>query len=325
MTCWMKQKPARVNFFRLKPGKKGGVEEFKKNLEATFSDVEKNNWKNVPTLELDDDKYYISSMQQRMLDENYNGEELYYWLITISRVDFDQEIILADVTKTIDERRREVEHSDDEGLVVDTRIIFDPFRNILAIYAQRGTINTNDLRKFICALVDRRGIQFEIILNSDGYLRINKLDIVQQISYKVASPDNFKSYANESRAEFADFKFAKNAKGEELTVIVKSNQLEKKNVLKKAQDMLSTPDEVEVKSLTVDGISDGVFDSIDLIKNKLVYKGNIEFNREIDNRAAYGLLNKAYDKYYSYLKSQFKILQVKERIDGDEERKAKKE
>ncbi|WP_161568124.1 hypothetical protein [Enterococcus faecium] len=55
-------------------------------------------------------------------------------------------------------------------------------------------------------------------------------------------------------------------------------------------------------------IADGVEDTIDLIKNKLIYEGSIIFADEIDDQAAYGLLNKAYDKYYNYIKKTFQII-----------------
>lgn len=304
----MKNKPAKVNFFKLNPGKAGGVEEFKSTLNTIFECFKKHDFKSIPTLEMDGDKYYIQAMQQRFLEDKYEEEMLYYWLITISRVDFDQEIIVADVTKSIDERRREIEHSKDEGIVVDTRIAFDPFRNILAVYAQRGTINNYYLRRFICNLVGKRGIQFQIILNEDGYKRIDKLDIVNQIAYKVASPNNFLAYANESRDELADLKFAREVKGTELAIVLKSEQLEEKKIKSKIKSLLSSSSGMDVKSLKVEGIADGVEDTIDLIKNRLIYEGSIIFADEIDDRAAYGLLNKAYDKYYNYIKKTFQII-----------------
>lgn len=313
----MKQKGARVNFFKLTPGKKGGVDEFREVLQESFDNIQNKRWSKIPTLRINDDDYYIQAMQKRILDEKISGSNAYYWLLTISRVNFDQEIVLANVTKTIDERRREIDHDENEGIVVDTQILFDPFRNILGVYARRGTINTYDLRRFICKLVNVKGVQFEIILNKNGYLRLDKLDIIDSISYKVASPDNFKSYKDDSRAEFGDFKFAKEAKGNELYVVLKSNQLSKPSVIKKAKDILSGTD-VEVKALTVDGIADGVADSIDLIKNKLFYSGDIEFEKEIDDKAAYGLLNKAFDKYHPYFKEKFSIILNKSGDDGDE-------
>lgn len=313
----MKQKGARVNFFKLTPGKKGGVDEFREVLQESFDNIQNKRWSKIPTLRINDDDYYIQAMQKRIVDEKISGSNAYYWLLTISRVNFDQEIVLANTTKTIDERRREIDHDENEGIVVDTQILFDPFRNILGVYARRGTINTYDLRRFICKLVNVKGVQFEIILNRNGYLRLDKLDIIDSISYKVASPDNFKSYKDDSRAEFGDFKFAKEAKGNELYVVLKSNQLSKPSVIKKAKDILSGTD-VEVKALTVDGIADGVPDSIDLIKNKLFYSGNIEFEKEIDDKAAYGLLNKAFDKYHLYFKEKFSIILNKSGDDGDE-------
>lgn len=297
----------KVEFYKLESGRAGGVKEFRDKLEEIHGFFERKNWDAIPNLKINDDVYYINAMQRRTIGDKFNNENMYYWLVTLSKVKFDQNIILADIRKKVNERRREVEHEENEGLVVDSRFIFDPFRNVLAIYNKRGTVNRYELRKFICELVSVKGIQFEIILNEDGYKRVNQLNIIDKVTYKVASPDNFSKYKDENRSEFGDLKFAKSVHGSELKVEVKSSQLTKKNLVEKAKNVFSAED-LDVKSFMIDGFSDGKPETIDLVKNKLNYYGNIVIRDYIDDNAAYGLLNKAFDTHYIYLKKTFGIV-----------------
>lgn len=172
-----KEVPGKVEFFRVTPGRSGGVNEFREALSEIHTAFEQKEWDKIPNLPINNETFYIDAMQKRIIDDKYLGENMYYWLVTLSKVNFDQEVVLSDVKKKINERRRKIDHGDSEGIVVDSRFIFDPFRNILAVYSKRGTVNRYELRKFICELVNIKGIQFEIILDENGYDRIDKLNL----------------------------------------------------------------------------------------------------------------------------------------------------
>ncbi|HHJ9685556.1 TPA: hypothetical protein ACQN3N_001791, partial [Streptococcus pyogenes] len=73
-------------------------------------------------------------------------------------------------------------------------------------------------------------MKFDIILNSDAFKRVGKLDVVNSISYTVASPTNFKEFRDDTQSENADLKFANSMLGESMQVVIKSNHLSKKNI-----------------------------------------------------------------------------------------------
>lgn len=304
-----KEVPGKVEFFRVTPGRSGGVNEFREALSEIHTAFEQKEWDKIPNLPINNETFYIDAMQKRIIDDKYLGENMYYWLVTLSKVNFDQEVVLSDVKKKINERRRKIDHGDSEGIVVDSRFIFDPFRNILAVYSKRGTVNRYELRKFICELVNIKGIQFEIILDENGYDRIDKLNIVDRVVYKVASQDNFKGYKDESRSEFGDLKFAKDADGNELKVEIRSGQLKKKKLVEKAREIFAS-DDIEVKSFNFEGFSDGKHETIDLVKNKLHYWGKMVVEENVDDKAAYGLLNESYDCNYKYFKKSYAIVRT---------------
>lgn len=305
----MERRPGKVNFFKLNEGRQGGIQELKELLFNSYEHLQNREFEEMPeAIEIDDDSYYIQAMQ-KIVNENerVNGDYVYYWLITISRVDMSSEVVVADLLRELDERRRPIEHTESEGLVLDLRLIFDPFREIIGIYSQKGTISTNNLRRFLCKLVDVVGLKFEIILNENGYNRLNRLDIVNEISYKIASPNNFENYADTDRSELQDMKYANEVSAEELYVVLKSDELQKESIIRKVKSITENG-ERNVKALKIDGITDGVQDTIDLIKNKLVYDDFIEYEDEIDDHAAYGFLNQAYQEMEGFLFEQFDIV-----------------
>lgn len=302
----MESKQAKANFFKLNSSKKSNLGLFNKKIKEMYSNFQDKNYQNIPTLDIDGLQYYVSAMQKVNSDEELGGERLYCILMTISRVDTESQILLANLENTIDSRKREVEHGENEGLVVDTRLLFDPFRQIIVVYNQRGTINNRDLQRFFSKIIEVRGLKFEIILNQEAMKRLDHLDVVKSVSYTVASPDNFKAYRDDNRTESGDFKFANSISGESIKITIKSESLAKEGIKDKIQKLLSDGS-LKVTTATVDGWSNGVEEPIDLIKNKLRYNGDISYEKVMDDKAVYGFLNTAYDYYYEYLKSIYNV------------------
>ncbi|MGQ7688142.1 hypothetical protein ACTGUM_01410 [Streptococcus suis] len=302
----MISKQAKANFFKLSSSKESNLELFNNKIKEMYSNFQNKIYDNVPTLDINDLQYYISAMRKIDSDEVVNGERLYCVGMTISRVDTKSQILLANLENSIDSRKREVEHGENEGLVVDTRVLFDPFRQIIIVYNQRGTINNYDLQRFFCKIIEVRGLKFDIILNKEAMRRLDNLDVIKSISYTVASPDNFKTYRDDDRSESGDFKFANSISGESMKVTIASSSLTKVGIKDKIKELFSDGN-LEVRSATVDGWNDGIQEPIDLIRNKLKYIGWINYEQVMDDEAVYGFLTTAYDCHYDYLKSIYNV------------------
>ncbi len=302
----MISKQAKANFFKLSSSKESNLELFNNKIKEMYSNFQNKIYDNVPTLDINDLQYYISAMRKIDSDEVVNGERLYCVVMTISRVDTKSQILLANLENSIDSRKREVEHGENEGLVVDTRVLFDPFRQIIIVYNQRGTINNYDLQRFFCKIIEVRGLKFDIILNKEAMRRLDNLDVIKSISYTVASPDNFKTYRDDDRSESGDFRFANSISGESMKVTIASSSLTKVGIKDKIKELFSDGN-LEVRSATVDGWNDGIQEPIDLIRNKLKYIGWINYEQVMDDEAVYGFLTTAYDYHYDYLKSIYNV------------------
>ena len=302
----MKSKQAKANFFKLSSSKESNLELFNNKIKEMHSNFQNKIYDNIPTLDINDLQYYISAMRKIDSDEVVNGERLYCVLMTISRVDTKSQILLANLENSIDSRKREVEHGENEGLVVDTRVLFDPLRQIIIVYNQRGTINNYDLQRFFCKIIEVRGLKFDIILNKEAMRRLDNLDVIKSISYTVASPDNFKTYRDDDRSESGDFKFANSISGESMKVTIASSSLTKVGIKDKIKELFSDGN-LKVTSATVDGWNDGIQEPIDLIRNKLKYNGLINYEQVMDDEAVYGFLTTAYYYHYEYLKSIYNV------------------
>ncbi|KKF56973.1 hypothetical protein [Streptococcus uberis] len=300
----MENKPAVAKFFKLNSSKESNLALFNTKIKELYANFQEHNYAAIPTLEIDELQYYVSAMEKVNSEESINGERLYHLLLTISRVDTKSQVVLANIEQSIDIRKREIEHGENEGLVVDTRLIFDPFRQIIVVYNQRGTINNHDLARFFCKVIDVRGLRFEIILNAEAFNRLDNLDVAQSVTYTIASPDNFKSFRDDSRSENGDLKFASALSGESMKITISSASLTKRKLWEKISGILSN-ENLKVTTAKVAGLKDGIFEPIDLIKNKLLYSGNIQYENTLDDRAIYAFLNTAYYYHFEYLKRMY--------------------
>lgn len=303
-----------VNFFKISSRQEEKIRKLINKYSEIFELFENKRYSDIPNVILEDtdeedgevqEVYYIQAMLKRPI-EFMDHTNYYYWLMTISKVTIGEEIDIANVEREINDRRRSVDHGDTEGIVKDAWVIYDPFRSIMLVYSPRGTINTAELKKFNNKIIDTRGVMFEIILNEDGYRRIEALDSVKQLAYKIASPDQFSNFSDENRTEKADLKFAEKMSSDELEIILKADSLSKQDIIRKIRSLFEEKG-VEVKKARVDGINDGVLEPIDLIQNKLAFKDSIEYTDKFDDAAAYGFLNTAYDKHHNYLKTTYSI------------------
>ncbi|HEP1411054.1 TPA: hypothetical protein VB440_001552 [Streptococcus pyogenes] len=300
----MENKPATAKFFKLNSSKESNLALFNTKIKELYANFQERNYAAIPTLEIDGLQYYISAMEKVNSEEIINSERLYHLLLTISRVDTQSPIVLADTEQNIDIRKREVEHGENEGLVVETRLIFDPFRQVIVVYNQRGTINNHDLKRFFCKIINVRGLRFEIILNAEAFNRLDNLDVAQSITYTIASPDNFRSFRNDSRSENGDLKFASALSGELMKITINSASLTKRKLKEKISGIFSN-ENLNVTTAKIEGLKDGIFEPIDLIKNKLLYSGNIQYESTLDDRAIYAFLNTAYYYHLKYLKRMY--------------------
>lgn len=103
----MESKQAKANFFKLNSSKEANLKLFIEKMKEMYENFTTKQTANIPTLEINGLKYYVSAMQEVISDEELNGKNLFYWLITIARVDTHSPIVLADLAKNIDVRKRD--------------------------------------------------------------------------------------------------------------------------------------------------------------------------------------------------------------------------
>ncbi|WGI19901.1 hypothetical protein [Latilactobacillus sakei] len=312
-------KSKRVYFYRVNLGKRTNGDSFQTNVISAYDKFYRRDYSDAPEATINGERIYISAMSKVVDfdDEKLENEDFYFSpyaiLINIARVDPSKEVEYGVLTNQVDERRKtlgEVADIDDSGdnigPLVNTQIIYDPFRRVLARKRSTGDLSNYLLCKFIKAAFDVKGISFEIMLNKKGMTDIDKFTSVYEAEYKIAAPDNFKSYANDDRSEFGDIKFASDVNSEAYKIVLTGANLTKKNLKTKLKNIL-TEDSFEVKMAQITGLTDGQESTVDLIKNKLVYDGRVEFENKVTIKDFFNLLEFAYKEEFNFIKTMYKL------------------
>lgn len=308
---------AKVHFFKFSSLYEKNKNKFNEKLVELYTDFKNKEYQKIPNVEFDskDDNsvtevYYVQAIQKRKLeDAAISG--YFYWLITISKVNVGEEITVANVSEEIDKRRRNVNQGKNEGVIKDSWIIYDPWKSVMLTYTPRGAVNRYEIKRFLNKLAETRGLSYEAIMSKDGYERFTNFSSINEVTYKLASPDNFKAFKDESRSENKDLQFASEMSSSKLLITLTDDKLSKDLILKKVKEVFAN-ESLKVEKMQIDGINDGVSDHIDFVKNLLVYEGNIEYDNDFNDQAVFGFLNKAYDEHDEYLKKIFNA-ELKER------------
>ncbi|MBJ7695315.1 hypothetical protein C6P08_09160 [Weissella confusa] len=311
----IKTKQKNINFYHVQKGKKDDFS-FKEELDDIYNKFRSKRYTEIEELELDSVHFYISAIQKIEQDTYLDWEDdsikHYYYLINIARVDADQEVKYGDLSKLVNEREEVVDLSDEDvdmskiGPLVDTQFVIDPFFAVVGMGRTVGGANAWALKQFLQTLFDVRGLKFEIILDEKSQNEINKMSLVQAISFNVASTTDPADFHDSSRDEMGDVKLAKQLKATEYEIKLSATNLDKDGVIEKVKNLFINKDYDHIKSIRVEGLEDGVEVFFDLIRNKLQYRGNMKFDDAVGvtTRNNFDYLSMAYDSKIEFVSSK---------------------
>lgn len=262
-------------------------------LENIFSNFKKQRYSSIPEIEnLNGYHLYVSGMKREMIGTDVidnKGIARYLYAMNISAINPSETIVYGDLTKKVNEREHTVskdengkELDDNQvGPLSDTQIVIDPSRRFIGSVRGLGRLNSYFIQKFLQNLFKTSAMRFDVVPNRKSIEDVKKLNTTQKLSFRVASPDNFQSFADENDAEMNDVKFAQSFKANEYTIILDSSNFPKRKLVKKVKYLLNSS---ETKSLKVEGINDGQEEQLDLFKNKLIYDGEVIYRKDITAR-----------------------------------------
>lgn len=328
-----KYKEAKVYFYRMELGKRTDRDVFRRNVLALWDVFDKRDYSQIPELILDDQSIYISAMEKVPLRTEIlpGGKVLdtFALMMNLQRINPNEPVSFGDLTMPLNKRLKtlsnELENMQKEstharelmqqiadrkiGPLVNSPILYDPFRRVLLRIRQNGDLTNNELVRYLKSTFQAPGAYLQIILDGQSTADIDGFDLLTELSYAVASPDNFAAFADNSRSEFKDLAAASDLNSRDVKIIMTGPNLTKKKAKKKVDELLSSHEELDTKKAAVRGIADGSEKEIDFIKNRLRYNGQIQYESKtgITIKDNFNLLSWAYKNRLEFIKERYNL------------------
>lgn len=314
-----------VYFDKIYTGKKNNFL-LSDKMEKIYELFKHKKYDNIEELELSSKHLYVSAIEKFDLGDEIDyptgyGIKQYAYMINIASVDPSEEIKYADLDKNVDQRKIVVTDEDGNneseantnhiGPLLDTQIVIDPFRLVLASCRGTGRLTKWETKKFLKKLFGTNAMSFDVILNKKGMIDVKNMSSRTKFTYSIASPDHFSEFKDASVSERMDMKFVNHMSGTNFKIIVDSEDIPWKKLQSKITQLREQND---IKSIEVEGMDNGVEEKIDLLKNKLTSKGVILFDKVITIKDFFDMLKESYLNQYQFISSTFEI----ERKDGGE-------
>lgn len=295
-----KRKRKKVSFYHLATGPRGNIEKLIDKFQTVFDLFENGKSSEVETVGLSGEQYYINAIERIHPDESIN---YYVWAFDVCRLNPSQEVIIGDLSVDVENRNRLLNTKANEGLVVESQYIYDPFRSIIACTRTNGGVSTYFLRRFLNNFADVKGLMFELIPDEKVLADIDRISEMSHITYKVAAPNNFTELTDDNRDEMADIEYAKYMGGDTLTLTLTATSLNLKRAKDKVKFLFQESDELDVKKLE---IQEEGFEPVDLIEHKMTYVGYVEYDHIITKRNMFDFLGQSYKVMLPSIRKMFK-------------------
>lgn len=299
-----KFKAKTVGFYHIEGKNKEKEAEILKKIDdkikETYLKLKKHDSKDIETISIKDNKYYIYSMSKAYVDEQ--GQD-YAWLIDISRLDPTRPINIGDLNKEIESRNEPLDKTEDQGEVVDTQFLYDPNNHVCIFARTLGGINKALFKTFLLQFCKVRGIEIAIIPDEVAIKKLDRMKETSSLTYTVAKVNNLSKIADENEDELKDLKYASELKANQMTMMLTADSMNLKGVINKAKVLFKNSEDLGIKKLELEGINDdGIFEPVDLVQHKLVHHGRVEYDNVVTIENMFDFLQLVYSKHYEFCK-----------------------
>lgn len=304
-----------IHFNRFEVGKKNTVY-LPEKMRDIYANFISKKYKEIPEVDINGHHLYVSGMKEFDLGDDINRQthtatHRRAYVINISNVQPGEDINYADIDLPVDERAKKVDKStlldatedaDNVGPLTYTQIVVDPSRRVVGSCSGSDRLNGWYIAKILKSLLQTPAMKLSIILDKQGIEDIRNLEITTAIQYSISSPDHFKDFRNERYPEKADLKFANYLKGNKISMVIEYPNMPKRKVIKKVKELLADENTSKVK---VAGLDDGVETTVDPVKHKLSYRGEVVVTGTPNERDYVNFLQFGYLQVYDFVKSMY--------------------
>ncbi|WP_436669571.1 hypothetical protein [Lactiplantibacillus plantarum] len=285
-------------------------------LEMIYNNFRAKKYNLIPEMDINIYHLYVAGIEKFPLDDDIDTEERtaihrFAYVLNISNVQPGADINYADIELPVDERAKKVdknkvldksEHEDKVGPLTNTQVVLDPSRRIVGTCSGQGRLNKWFITKLLKELLKTHAMKLNVILDKQGIEDIKNLEITNSIEYAISSPDNFKEYKDVNSTERADLAFANYFNGNKVSLLISSENMPKRKVLKKVKSLLSDD---YIRKVKVTGMEDGVESIVDPIKHKLAYVGKVTDTGAPTTKDYVNFLRYGYLQVYPFIKATY--------------------
>lgn len=256
----MVKRDIRFDFYKLNQGNEGTP------LKDCLLAVEKGLKKNPVTLRNKTVSGYILRLRevQKVLIDNTPGSK-YFFIGHIEKLDQYSEAYVGE----IDGKRTTYGDGEDEGLIKDTIILYDPFNGIVSSH-RTNTLSYSQLNRFLVQLTEDEDFDLEVIVDDAVIDKLEKIPGIREIEYSIAAPQRWEKLAS-NRSINADLGLGAKLEAGRMKVIITPERggfINRDMAVKKVKALLPFVKE-EVSVLKVKGNVSEDTDTLDLINGKV--------------------------------------------------------
>lgn len=274
---------------------------FKDNIEKDYDRMNEYLKKSLTEYEKNKDFDFIKCNQSTHIGfnyiEKYEYEDNEVWVFCLSKTVTTKIAVINEVKKRVKDGRSEYGDEPEQGLTVDTVVLFCPKTGIVIIPSNRGGISQSDFKQFFYKTVKKKGAKLNIAINNTEIENLKHIDDIKEIEFNISRIVDIEKMKNKNQSTQRDKKMIDKLNADSMKVTYKSSSLNVSETLKQIKNILAKDETKEVKKMIVKGENDGHEQIIDLIANRLIYiDDEVELN--INNKLTINAMIKSIKKAY---------------------------
>lgn len=267
------------NYERMNEYLKESLEEFEKNKDFNFIKCKKSTYIGFNYIE----KY------------KYINNEV--WVFCLSKTVTTKIAVINEIKKTVKDGRSEYGDEPEQGLTVDTVVLFCPRYGVVIIPSNRGGISQSDFKSFFYRTVKKKGAKLNVAINNTKIDNLKHIDDLKEIEFNISRIVDVDKIKNKNQSTQRDKKMIDKLNADSMKVKYTSKALDISESLKQIKNILAKDETKEVKKMVIRGENDGHEQIIDLIANRLIYiDDDVELNN--NNKITINSMIKSKKKAY---------------------------
>lgn len=275
--------------------------QFKNKVEKNYERMNEYLEKSLKEFEEKKDFNFIKCKNTTYIGFNYIEKYEYdnneVWVFCLSKTVTTKIAVINEIKKRVKDGRSEYGDELEQGLTVDTVVLFCPKSGIVIIPSNKGGISQSDFKQFFYKTVKKKGVKMNIAINNTEIENLKHIDNIKEVEFNISRIVDVDKIKNKNQSTQRDKKMIDKLNADSMKVKYTSKSLNISESLKQIKNILAKDKTKEVKKMVIRGENDGHEQIIDLIANRLIYiDDDVELNN--NNKITINSMIKSIKKAY---------------------------